>query len=798
MTAQRSATRRFPKWVGALLALLLVIVLGVLLLAALPVEADPPIPEADWGVGASSVEPSWTGLLREWPEPVAPGDPDPALANLGYRLFFDPVLSGGNTYSCAHCHHPDLGFSGGQRVAVGEGGEALTRNVPTLWNVAYRRLLFWDGRADSLEDQVLVPLTSPLEMSQDPDALLRELAAIDDYAERFAALFQDGITLGNVTAAIAAFERTLISDGAAFDAYAGGDFQALTASQRRGLGLLRSAATRCFECHSPPTFGDQRFTVIGVPDDGYDDRGRGAVDEAGGDFAFLIPTLRNVALSGPYMHNGHFATLEAVIDFYADGAGEGVGFQGAAVDRAVADGFSLTAQEKADLVAFLYALTDETVPERLWDGLDYLDGQGHVLIPTAVPSGLDDRIVEPVANPARQAVAQASAAPQQRPDCQGRRDPDSASIVVMPGQSIQAAVDCAVPGDTIAVEPGVYHERVVIDVSGITLRGRVEEPEQCPVRAEDARWPQGDAAPDWPVLDGDVDGDGAADLSDGVIASGNDFTMEAFVVRNYTGNGVLVEGARGVTLRHLYTEDTGLYGLYPVRSEDVLVECSVATLASDAGIYVGQSRAIVVRHNLAYDSVTGIEIENSVDAEVYGNETWDNTGGILVFLLPNLHSRVSQDIRVHDNYVHHNNRGKDDATPGGIVNLVPIGTGILVMGTDDSQVYDNRLEGNNSFGVALLSLHAAFDEGEVAGVGPLSERVHIYGNAFRDNGANPDPAVTAFGAPGVDLLWDARGYGNLWDQPGASSFPPLLPGSGWPEFARRALFQVWNFVGRNL
>lgn len=788
-----------PKRRGCLWAVLIVAGLVLVIfvaLATMPVEADEEIPESEWGVGTITIEPAWTGLKREWPQVEELNNFDPATANLGYQLFFDPIVSGDNTKSCAHCHHPDLGFSDGQKVATGLGGEVPPRNAPTLWNVAYNTAFMWDGRAETLEDHLQQVITSSNEMGQDMEELVEEIQAIPAYQEQFDTLFADGITQENVLAAIAMFERSLISDGAAFDLYVDGNFEALTAQQRRGLGIFRSAASRCFECHSAPTFTDDDFRVVGVPDDDYGDRGYGAqVGGEGMDYAFKIPTLRNVVLSAPYMHNGHFDSLEEIVDFYSKGGGLEVGFEADQIDRSVAPGFTLSEQETADLVAFLYALTDETIPERLWEGLDYVDSEGRVVIPTEVPSSSEE-IVEPIDNPARETLTNLVADPDERAEC--NRDADTKTVTVSEGQTIQQGIDCAEPGDTVLVPPGVYHERVLIDLSGITLRGLIdEEPQMCPVQ-KDGLWPTGEDAPNWPILDGDIDGDGTKDLTDGVIASGNDFTIEYFIVQNYQGNGVLAEGVRGVTMRHIFTSDTGLYGVYPVRSNDVLVECNVTTLASDAGIYVGQSQDIVVRNNLAYDGVTGIEIENSVNADVYENETWNNTGGILVFLLPNIHSRVSHDIKVHDNYVHHNNRQKEDATPGSIVGKIPVGTGIFLMATDNTEVYNNKIEGNQSFGVGITSLYQAYEPEEIGDVGPLAENNHIYDNTYIDNGNDPSQEVKDAGLPGADVLWDARGYGNHVDEENAKTFPPLISGEGWPSFMKRALFQIWNFLGKNM
>jgi len=778
------SARKLPRWSWFVIVPIGLILLFVIVLAALPIKRDTPLSEDKWGVGAVNIEPSSTGLLREWPQI---GDNfDPKMAKLGYDLFFDPVLSGSNERSCASCHNPDWGFSDPNPRALSPDGKPALRHSPSLWNAAYGESFFWDGRAKTLEEQVKVSLKANLEMDSGGDPV-GELSAIPEYKRQFEALFDDGLTEDNIAKVIAAFERTLISDDSAFDRYANGNFEALTTQQRRGLATFRSASTRCFECHSSPLFTDNTIDIVGVPDQDLNDKGQG--DAGGRDFAFKVPTLRNVMLHPPFMHNGSEASMEDVIDLYHKG---GKDFKLAEVDRRIG-GFTLTDQEMNDLVAFMYALTDDTIPEKYWSA-GYVDQEGHVQIPESVPSGL--AVVEHLDNPAGEALAKIVAAPEDRPQCARN---DSSTLTVHEGESIQAAVDCAKPGDTILVEPGVYHERVVIDLSDITLQGIADEPEQCPLMGSDHRFPEGDDAPNWPVLDGDVDGDGEKDLTDGVIASGNNFKMQYFIVRNYTGNGILVEGVTGVTLRQYFTTDTGIYGAYPVHSTNVLVECAVSTKIHDAAIYVGQSQDIVVRHSLAYDSVTGIEIENSVNADVYENEAWDNIGGLLVFLLPNLSSKVSHDIHIHDNYVHDNNREKGDARPGSTVTLVPSGTGIILIGTDDSEVYNNRVENNNSIGVGVASLYIAFKPEQIGNeIGPLAERNRVYNNIYINNGNDPSDEYRGYGLPGADVLWDATGYGNTFDETGIKMFPPVLASSKTPGLLQRIIYQIWSLASKVL
>lgn len=307
----------------------------------------------------------------EFPPIVAPPDnlTTPARVELGQHLFFDPVLSASNAQSCAACHHPDLGFSNGAAVSPPRPG-AAARNVPALWNVAYNRQLLWDGRSESLEAQAVAPLTLPNEMASTPQEIEAKLRAIPAYVDLFDAAYGGGeqaVTFDNVTRALAAFQRTLLANNSPFDRFVAGESGALTPQELRGLAMFFSPETACAECHQPPTFAHETFRVVGVPSE---DPGRAGVSPTGVRGAFKAPTLRNAALSAPYMHNGSLATLEAVVQFYADGAGRAGGFP--SVDPLL-KGFDLSAPDKADLVAFLTALTDVSqlpaVPQHALSGL---------------------------------------------------------------------------------------------------------------------------------------------------------------------------------------------------------------------------------------------------------------------------------------------------------------------------------------------------------------------------------------------------------------------------------------------
>lgn len=745
---------RLRKWIWRLLLLFVIVFAGLFLVAgASAIPRDPQLPREEWGAGASSVEPSYSGLQRAFPPTNEPVDNPTTTqkAELGRLLFFDPVLSIGDDMACATCHHPDYGFADGLSVAQGrggvgagpqrQGGVPLTRNTPSLWNVAYESIFFWDGREESLENQALVPLTHQDEMGAgDTDALLAELSQIPGYVERFETVFDDGITLYNVQRALAAFQRTLISDDSPFDRYAAGDVNALTPQQRRGLALFRSGATRCFECHTAPTFSSVSLRVIGVPGD---DPGGGAVSDVVPEGAFKVPSLRNVALTAPYMHNGSLATLEDVVTFYADGGGRAHGVDN--VDHFVS-GFEMTAQEQADLVAFLLALTDESQMPSL---------------PQEVPSGLP--VVGHMQNPAREVVAAHTS--MLSADLLQSREPRT--IRVQQGESIQAAVDRARPGDTIEVPYGVYHETLVVDASAITLVGMPNEKGA------------------WPVLDGQ------GQLADGVIASGNDFEMGVFEVRDYTDNGVLVEGVTGVHLHDIKALHTGTYGVYPVQSTNVLIERVEVTGVDDAGIYAGQCLDVIVRDSVAYGNVLGIELENTMGGEVYNNHTYDNSLGIFVVILPNLTSKVSGETKVYDNISEDNNH-ENFAPAGAIARLMPPGVGILLLGSDNNEVYDNVIRNNKSTGVAVFSLTntGAFDEVDV---GPTPEGNYVHNNTYENNGYDPDSFVAGLGIPTGDILWDGSGAGNVFDEPQASGgFPPLLPRSGWPAFLQRAYWHSLN------
>jgi parallel beta-helix repeat protein len=690
----------------------------------------------------------------------------PEKEALGKLLYFDPLLSGENDISCAHCHHPDLGFSDNRALSMGlggvgvgpdrHGGKVLRRGSPTIWNAAYNARQFWDGRAADLEEQAAGPIQDAGEMAQDADELVRELSAIPEYVELFQDAFggpaAEAVTFEHVTDAIAAFERTIVTDTSAYDHYAAGDRGALSPAERRGLAAFRSLKTRCFECHNLPTFANTDFKVVGVPphpDLEAVDLGRGEIAGAGYEHAFKVPTLRNVALTAPYMHNGVFSTLEEVLDFYAGGGGHAFELGEIEIDDKIRT-FEFSERERGDLIAFLHALTDEAAAPEL---------------PERVPSGLP--VVPRLANRSKELVRfRAQGDPPPPPTVER----DGEGIVVREGGSIQDAVDAARPGERIRVMPGNYHESIAIDVSDLSIEG---------VSVDGAR----------PVLDG------RGVLGDAVTGSGSRLTIQGIDIRDYTANGLMINLGTDLICRDIRCSNTGLYGLYPVEVVGVLIEGCTVTGASDAGIYVGQSKNIVVRDNDVHGNVTGIEIENSVDALVENNHVWDNAGGVLVFLLPNNPSKVSLNCVVRGNTIEANNH-ENFADPNAVVAGVPSGTGVMILAADRVEVTENVIRGNDTVGVAVLGLDVMFgaDRGRAYDVDPIPDGNWIHDNEFADNGGDPDPKAIEAGLEGVDLAWDLQGYTNSWDETDATTLPPFLPGRGWSDVRRRMNHRLWQML----
>ncbi|HHJ15801.1 MAG TPA: cytochrome-c peroxidase [Gammaproteobacteria bacterium] len=301
----------------------------------------------------------WQALPDKAPEP-ADNPTTPEKVELGRMLYFDPRMSETGTVSCNSCHNLMLGGDDNRDFSMGVHGKTGGRSAPTVWNSAFASTQFWDGRAASLEDQAKGPVVNPVEMGmKDLDAALDRVRAIPGYKPYFVRAFgdKDPITVDNAARAVAAFERTMITPNSPYDRFVKGDKKALSASQQRGMQAFNEVG--CTSCHSGaafngptlpigqgffmkfPTFADNDYVAR------YDllkDKGRFAVTAKDADkYLFKVPTLRNIALTAPYFHNGSVATLDEAVRVMAK----------VQLNKDLSD-----AQVK-DIVAFLNGLTGE-------------------------------------------------------------------------------------------------------------------------------------------------------------------------------------------------------------------------------------------------------------------------------------------------------------------------------------------------------------------------------------------------------------------------------------------------------
>ncbi len=272
----------------------------------------------------------------------------PAKVELGKQLYFEPRLSRDNTVSCASCHDPAKGWSNGEAFATGVRGQKGGRSAPSVLNSAYYPLQFWDGRAVGLEGQALGPIQNPIEMDLTLDEAVKRLNDIPGYKQQFQAVFGTSATPDAIAKAIAAFERTVLSGDAPFDRFVAGDKSALSEAAQRGYKVFFNRA-HCSACHVGPNLSDNGFHNLGVGiNDKEPDVGRLTVSKQLGDRgAFKTPTLREIARSAPYMHDGRLKTLEDVVEYYSRG-----GTPNPQLDEEIYP-LNLTAAEKSDLVVFL-------------------------------------------------------------------------------------------------------------------------------------------------------------------------------------------------------------------------------------------------------------------------------------------------------------------------------------------------------------------------------------------------------------------------------------------------------------
>ena len=311
---------------------------------------------------------------------------------------------------------------------------------------------------------------------------------------------------------------------------------------------------------------------------------------------------------------------------------------------------------------------------------------------------------------------------------------------------VQTALIEAVSGDTVCFCPATYmfEKELSLTVTDVTVKGV-------------------GATRDDVVFDftGQTVGD------DGFTVTSDGFAVENLWLKNTPGNGIVVTGVEGVRFSNIKVSwdagsvtENGAYAVYPVKSKDVLVENSEIVGAADAGIYVGQCENALVRDNVTYGNVAGIEIENTLDSEVVGNEAYDNTAGILVFVLPNLENKEGMRAKIHMNNMYDNNRG-NFAEDGTIVSVVPPGLGMLVLASDETEIHDNTFSDNDGTSILLVS-YSTVEQLSPGGTpdpmtDPYLEGVYIHDNTFMNNGTDPKGALGLIGAtPLEDVVWDGE------------------------------------------
>jgi len=299
---------------------------------------------------------------------------------LGRRLFYDPILSGDNTLACAGCHKQAEGFSDSRRFSKGIDGLDGTRNSMAIFNAVYPGSFFWDGRAASLEEQALQPVPNPVEMHEEWSNAVNELMHHPEYPKLFFYAFGDSaITKELAAKAIAQFVRTILSSNSRYDKYLRGELFGTandwTDSEERGRTLFFTffgdplGGGDCIHCHGNILFQNvtpsEQFRNNGLQEaatlNDFQDKGLGEITHNPQDNGkFKVPTLRNIALTAPYMHDGRFSTLEEVVDFYSEGMKHSPNVD-PLMEASAQGGLHLTAQQKADLVNFLESLTDSSL-----------------------------------------------------------------------------------------------------------------------------------------------------------------------------------------------------------------------------------------------------------------------------------------------------------------------------------------------------------------------------------------------------------------------------------------------------
>ena len=321
--------------------------------------------------------------------------------------------------------------------------------------------------------------------------------------------------------------------------------------------------------------------------------------------------------------------------------------------------------------------------------------------------------------------------------------------VIQPGEDAerraQEALIVAEPGEIVEFAEGTFEFKGTLSlqgISGMTIRGK---------------------GIDKTILN--FSGQRAGSGGEGLKIKADQFTIEDLTLQNAPGDAIKIEDSKQVTIRRIRTwwthgpdKQNGAYGIYPVLCSDVLIEHCVAECASDAGIYVGQTQRTIVRHNRVERNVAGIEIENTVGADVYENEATNNTGGLLVFSLPGLKQKNGSHCRAFKNHVYDNNH-PNFANLGAIVSTIPAGTGLMIMANDDVEIFDNKVHGHNTSNCIIASFLITQRKFDDAQYDPYPEGVHIHDNIFADGGKSPQGEIGKLleqiaGLPMPDIVID--------------------------------------------
>jgi len=318
------------------------------------------------------------------------------------------------------------------------------------------------------------------------------------------------------------------------------------------------------------------------------------------------------------------------------------------------------------------------------------------------------------------------------------------NIIVHKGESIQAAVNKAKAGMTIFIEPGVYRETILVDKQGIKLIGKLKR------------------------IGDEVIIKNPGDEENGIEVTGNGdgFTLANVTIKEFSDNGVFLNGADNYVISHVKAINNKEYGIFPVHCNNGLIEFCIATGSADTGIYVGQSTNVKMQFNTAYANVIGLEVENSSFVDVEFNSAYNNVAGIMVDVLPGHDIKTCSNINVRSNRFYNNNHENFGDTAE-LESSVPVGSGVIILGADQTVVEGNTVTGNDFTGIVVfstlvLSVIAGVPPEEIlSDIEPNPDGNIIVRNTLRNNGSNP-PEIPGLPLPGVDLLYDGSGTNNCW------------------------------------